>query len=173
MHLSLPKGSKKGNIFSGSGNANLYSTCCHLCFYCGKWKTFCMEIDGRFCWRKSFLCYDLSLDNCGLAGLFCWCCTVADLICNCIISISTASLAITPIASMIRRMASRKLLCFWLFGVLHLIFSRIILMILRQGDHRTLLVSLIMTHHVDLWCNLLRLWPWHHVNGLGRQVSLE
>ena len=45
MHLSLPKGSKKG-IFSGSGNANLYSTCCHLCFYCGKWKTFCMGMVG-------------------------------------------------------------------------------------------------------------------------------
>ena len=57
--------------------------------------------DGRFRWRKSFLCYDLSLDSCGLAGLFCWCCTVVHFICNCIISISIASLAITPIASMI------------------------------------------------------------------------
>ena len=133
--------------------------------------------NGRFCWRKSFLCYDLSLDSCGLAGLFYWFCTVVDLICTCIISISTASLAITPIASMIvfhdKVNASRKLLCFWLFGVLQLIFSRIILMILRQGDRRTLLVSLIMTHHVDFWCNLLCLWPWHHVNGLDRQVSVE
>ena len=108
--------------------------------------------NGKFCWRKSFLCYDLSLDN--LAGLFCWCCTVVDLICNCIISISFASLAITPIASIIvfhDKMNGIKeiamLLATW---VLHLIFSRIILMILRQGDCRTLLVSLIMTHHVDL-----------------------
>ena len=55
MHLSLPKGSKKGNIFSGSGNANLYSTCCHLCFYCGKWKTFCMGMVGFAGGRVSYV----------------------------------------------------------------------------------------------------------------------
>ena len=60
-----------------------------------------LDGNGRFCWRKSFLCYDLSLDSCGLVSLFCWCCTVVDLICTCIISISTASLAISPIASII------------------------------------------------------------------------
>ena len=52
---SLPKGSKKGNIFSGFGNANLYGTCCHLCFYCGKWKTFCMEMVGFAGGRVSYV----------------------------------------------------------------------------------------------------------------------
>ena len=129
----------------------LVATCVSIV---GNGRLFCMEMDGRFCWRKSFLCYDLSLDSCGLAGLFCWCCIVVDFICNCIISISTASLSITPIASMIvfhDKMNGIKettmLLAIW---DLHLIFSRIILMILRQGDRRTLLVSLIMTHNVDL-----------------------
>ena len=77
----------------------LVATCVSIV---GNGRLFCMEMDGRFCWRKSFLCYGLSLDSCGLACLFCWCCTVVNLTCNCIIPISTASLAITPIASMIR-----------------------------------------------------------------------
>ncbi|KAK7827934.1 putative purine permease 11 [Quercus suber] len=132
----------------------LVATCVSVVglFASGEWKTLHGEMVAFSAGRVSYVI--LGLDSGGLAGLFCRCCginfVVSSLFSN---VISTASLAITPVASVIvfrDKMNGIKVIALLLaIWVLYLIFTRIILMIVRQGEPRTMIVNLKLALYFD------------------------